>query len=89
MLGIVPVYFDQHYNKAVSVYLCATALGITIMPLVTQRLLLSYGWHGALVIISGIGTGIGMQSIPLSAVFHPQRSSQNTENTLLLHTAGK
>ncbi|XP_072042921.1 monocarboxylate transporter 6-like [Amphiura filiformis] len=55
MIGVVPQYFDKYYTAAVSIYTCATAFGITIMPIVTQMLLSSYGWRGALLLISGIG----------------------------------
>ena len=83
MLGVVPIYFDKHFNTAVSAYQCATALGITIVPLVTQWLLQLYGWRGVLVIISGIG----LHTIPLSAFLRPERRSHKTERALLLQKA--
>ncbi|XP_072021385.1 monocarboxylate transporter 13-like [Amphiura filiformis] len=79
MLGVVPYYFDKHYQTAVSIYCCATAIGITIMPLLTQMFLLNYGWRGALLLICGIG----LHTIPVGALLHSERpQKQNQTETI-------
>ncbi|XP_072028797.1 monocarboxylate transporter 6-like [Amphiura filiformis] len=75
MLGIVPHYFDKHYKTAVSIYCCATAFAITIMPMLTQMFLSTYGWRGALLLTSGIG----LHTIPFSALLHSEKTQEQNQ----------
>ncbi len=75
VLGIVPRYFDKHYKLAVSIYSCGTALGIIVMPLVTQIFLDIYGLSGALLLIAGIG----LHSLPCGALLDTNAAYQSIE----------
>ena len=81
MLGIVPLYFDKYYKIAVSIYTCATAFGITLMPLLTQWLLSIYGWHGALLLIAGVG----LHTMPFSVLLH-SKTNKDWQETELQHS---
>ena len=70
LLGVVPEYFNNHFKAAVSIYCCGTALGITVMPWLAQMFLSTYGWRGSLIITGGIG----MQTIPFSALLEKTNS---------------
>ncbi len=75
MLGVVPQYFDKYYKIAISIYTCATGVGITIVPLVTQALLSTYGWRGALLLIAGFG----LHTIPFGALLHSEKPTDTND----------
>ena len=62
--GLVPEHFERYFEFAVGIYSSGAALGIVILPLVTQIFLETYGWRGALLLLSGIG----FQSLPFSGL---------------------
>jgi MFS family permease len=58
--------FDRTRGLALSVTLCGSGLGAAILPLVTNRLLLSFGWRGAYGALGGV---LALVSVPLLVLF--------------------
>ena len=58
--------FDHTRGLALSVTLCGSGLGAAILPLVTNRLLLSFGWRGAYGALGGV---LALVSVPLLVLF--------------------
>ena len=67
--GLVPAYFERYFEFAVGIYSSGAALGILILPLVTQIFLETYGWRGALLLLSGIV----FHSVPFSGLINFQQ----------------
>jgi predicted MFS family arabinose efflux permease len=67
--------FDRTRGLALSVTLCGSGLGAAILPLVTNRLLLSFGWRGAYVALGGV---LALVSIPLLILFF--RDAKDLQN---------
>ena len=65
-LSAVTSRFDQARGLALSVAMCGSGLAAMILPLVTNHLLLSFGWRGAYMALGGIFAAV---SIPLLLLF--------------------
>lgn len=68
--GLIPEYFERCFEFAVGIYSSGTALGIVILPLVTQIFYDTYGWRGALLLLCGIL----IHSVPFSGLINFQQS---------------
>ncbi|XP_071784886.1 monocarboxylate transporter 13-like [Asterias amurensis] len=53
-ISMVTVYFNERYATATSLALTSIPIGIMVAPLMTQFLLDTYGWRGALLMWGGI-----------------------------------
>ena len=76
--GLVPEYFERYFEFAVGVYSSGAALGIVILPLVTQIFLETYGWRGSLLLLSGIL----FHSVPFNALINLKQSEEVEYNRL-------
>ncbi len=65
--GALSQYFDKYYDIAMVGHTAGLSLGITVMPLVTQMLLDTYGWRGTVLLLSSISA----HGIPCGALFKP------------------
>ncbi len=83
-IGIIPEYFDKYFNIAVNVYLFSPVIAIIVSPLLTSRLLDTYGWRGTLLMVCCIN----VQSVVLSALVHQHYLSKkkSQEYVRILHT---
>ena len=57
-LTALPDYFDRYFDYSQSIAHSGMAVGIMIMPPLTQFLLFIYGWRGSVLILSGLSAHI-------------------------------
>ena len=83
VVGVIPDYFDKYYTIAVGIYSCGTGLGMMILPILTQFFLDTYGWRGAILLLSGLAC----HAIPCGALLTSIKKNTNETNKLLIkHT---
>ena len=54
----LPDYFDRYFDISQSIARFGMAVGVMILPLLTQFLLFIYGWRGSLLILGGLNVHI-------------------------------
>ncbi len=57
-LSMITVYFHARYATATSLALTSIPIAIMVAPLMTQFLLDTYGWRGALLMWGGISLNV-------------------------------
>ena len=65
--GALSLYFEKHYNIAISLFACGKHLGIIVMPILTQSLQDIYGWRGASLLLCGLS----LHAVACAMLFTP------------------
>ncbi|XP_072039132.1 uncharacterized protein [Amphiura filiformis] len=81
--AILPEYFDKYYDVSNGIAHAGLAVGVMVMPLITQFLLEVYGWRGTMLIIGGLNAHITVCGALLKPLERRQLSddNQNHEDT--------
>ena len=82
VVGVVPDHFDKYYTFAVGIYSCGTGLGMMILPILTQFFLDTYGWRGAILLLSGLAC----HSVPCGALLKSIKNTDEANKRLMKHT---
>jgi MCP family monocarboxylic acid transporter-like MFS transporter 12 len=69
-------YFDKKRSLACGIIVMGMGLGYTVWPPLTQFLVDTFGWRGAMIILSGLS----MHGIPLGALLRPIPKINNFNN---------
>ena len=78
-VGIVPEYFDRHYNIAVNASCFGAGLAVIVFPLMVQTFLDLYGWRGVLLLLSGLS----FQSFLCGAIVKHSKVANNEKISLV------
>ncbi|CAG2101566.1 unnamed protein product [Medioppia subpectinata] len=51
---IITYWFDDHLALATGIGVCGSGLGISVFALLSEHLIVTYGWKGAMLLLSGL-----------------------------------
>ena len=72
----LPDYFDRYFDISQSIARFGMAVGVMILPLMTQFLLSIYGWRGSVLILGGLNVHITVSGALLRPTTQSERGNR-------------
>ena len=88
VIGELASYFEEKYSTAIAISQTGVAVGITVIPLLTQLLIDTYGWRGCMLMLGGINLHLVVSGALLTPVTPNRNINDSMKENQSEHAVG-